>query len=103
MCATLAATRPTAVNLFWAIERMRRRFGAGAPRAARRFARRSSTRRSPSSDEDLAACRRMGDLGAELLPDEARVLTHCNAGALATAGYGTALGVIRAARRRGQE
>jgi methylthioribose-1-phosphate isomerase len=102
MCATLAATRPTAVNLFWAIERMRRRFDAS-------FAQGGEFLRAALLDEalevqaeDLEACRRIGDLGAELLPAEARVLTHCNAGALATAGYGTALGVIRSAFRLGK-
>jgi methylthioribose-1-phosphate isomerase len=81
------------VNLAWAVERMSRRFGAspdellGEAQAIR--------------DEDEAACRRMGALGAELLPRGAQVLTHCNAGALATAGYGTALGVVRAAIEAG--
>lgn len=98
--ARLAATRPTAVNLSWAIERMRGRFeqavvaGTDWKGALREEAQRIK-------DEDLAACRRMGDLGARLLPPRARVLTHCNAGALATAGYGTALGVIRSAARDG--
>ena len=101
ICERLRATRPTAVNLFWAIERMRRRFeeamarGGGVADALLDEARRIY-------DEDLAACRRMGDLGAELLPERARVLTHCNAGALATAGYGTALGVIRSAAKGGK-
>ena len=103
MCAELAATRPTAVNLFWAIERMRRRFdalAAGGGEALRQGARCAEA--LAIQQEDLAACRRMGDLGAELLPAEARILTHCNAGALATAGYGTALGVVRSAARDGQ-
>jgi methylthioribose-1-phosphate isomerase len=102
ICAVLAASRPTAVNLFWAIERMRRRFDQLA--AAGR-----DTLRAGLLDEalkmlaeDIASCRSMGDLGAELLPGEARVLTHCNAGALATAGYGTALGVVRSAARMGR-
>jgi methylthioribose-1-phosphate isomerase len=102
MCATLAATRPTAVNLFWAIQRMRGRFDSlaaqgGAPLRAALLEEALAIQR-----EDLEACRRMGDLGAALLPAEARVLTHCNAGALATAGYGTALGVIRSAARLGK-
>jgi methylthioribose-1-phosphate isomerase len=101
MCSTLAATRPTAVNLFWAIERMRRCFDAmaaqgGDLRSALLVEALAILR------EDLDACRRMGDLGAELLPQQARVLTHCNAGALATAGYGTALGVVRSAARLGK-
>jgi len=101
MAAELAATRPTAVNLFWAIERMRRRFDAlvSQGEAALRDGLLAEAREIHA--EDVAACRRMGDLGAELLPQQARVLTHCNAGALATAGYGTALGVIRSAARRG--
>jgi methylthioribose-1-phosphate isomerase len=93
MCAVLAATRPTAVNLFWAIERMRLRFRSLAVLGGEALA---------IQAEDVAACRRLGDLGAELLPAEARVLTHCNAGALATAGYGTALGVVRSAARLGR-
>src|SRR5262249_57146915 len=102
MCAELADTRPTAVNLFWAIERMRRRFAeaAGSGRPALRDA---MVREAIAiQEEDVAACRRMGDLGADLLPHDARVLTHCNAGALATSGYGTALGVIRSAARQGK-
>jgi len=95
----LSATRPTAVNLFWAVERMRRRFRelSAEGLVAVREGLLEEARRI--HDEDVAACRRLGDLGAGLLPDRARVLTHCNAGALATAGYGTALGVIRSAAR----
>jgi methylthioribose-1-phosphate isomerase len=100
MCRDLANTRPTAVNLFWALERMRRRFVESAPSKSLRD---DLLREALAiQEEDLASCRRMGDLGAELLPDDARVLTHCNAGALATAGYGTALGVIRSAARQGK-
>lgn len=90
---TLARARPTAVNLAWAIRRISRRIGLGA---AEILAEAQAIR-----DEDEAACRRIGALGAPLLPPGARVLTHCNAGALATAGYGTALGVVRAAREAG--
>jgi methylthioribose-1-phosphate isomerase len=97
MCATLAATRPTAVNLFWAIERMRQRFRSLEPAGGETLRLGLLDEALAIQREDLASCRRIGDLGAELLPDEARVLTHCNAGALATAGYGTALGVIRSA------
>ena len=86
---TLAHARPTAVNLAWAVRRMSRRIGLGP---AELLAEAHAIR-----DEDEAACRRMGALGAPLLPPRATVLTHCNAGALATAGYGTALGLIRAA------
>jgi methylthioribose-1-phosphate isomerase len=102
MCATLAATRPTAVNLFWAIERMRQRFHALASTGGETLRAGLLAEALEILQEDLDACRRMGDLGAELLPPEARVLTHCNAGALATAGYGTALGVVRSAARLGR-
>jgi methylthioribose-1-phosphate isomerase len=102
MCAVLAAARPTAVNLFWAIETMRRRFDsrAGAGGEALRAA--LLDQALTIEREDVESCRSMGDLGAELLPEKARVLTHCNAGALATAGYGTALGVVRSAARMGK-
>jgi methylthioribose-1-phosphate isomerase len=102
MCAELAATRPTAVNLFWAIERMRRRFDALAAAGGTALRDTLLAEALAVQQEDLEACRRMGDLGAELLPQQARVLTHCNAGALATAGYGTALGVVRSAARLGR-
>jgi methylthioribose-1-phosphate isomerase len=91
--ALLASARPTAVNLAWAVGRMARRLGADA---AAVLAEAHAIR-----DEDEAACRRIGALGAPLLPARASVLTHCNAGALATAGYGTALGVVRAAVEAG--
>jgi methylthioribose-1-phosphate isomerase len=102
MCSELAATRPTAVNLFWAIERMRRRFDSVAAQGGAMLRAALLDEALAIQREDLEACRRLGDLGAELLPAEARVLTHCNAGALATAGYGTALGVIRSAARLGK-
>jgi methylthioribose-1-phosphate isomerase len=102
MCAEMAATRPTAVNLFWAIERMRGRFARDL--AAGGAVLRDGLLQEAQAilDADVASCRRMGDLGAHLFPENARVLTHCNAGALATAGYGTALGVIRSAARLGR-
>ena len=90
------------MNLFWAIERMRRRFDALASPGGAGLREALLHEALAIQQEDLAACRRMGDLGAALLPGEARVLTHCNAGALATAGYGTALGVIRSAARDGK-
>ncbi len=99
ICADLRATRPTAVNLFWAIERMRRCFVELAPRGGADLRKGLLAEAQAILDEDLAACRQMGDLGAALIPHGARLLTHCNAGALATAGYGTALGVIRSAAR----
>jgi len=89
----LVHARPTAVNLAWAVRRMSRRIGLGA---AELLAEASAIR-----DEDEAACRRIGALGAPLIPPRAHVLTHCNAGALATAGYGTALGIVRAATEAG--
>jgi methylthioribose-1-phosphate isomerase len=99
--AALAATRPTAVNLFWAIERMRKAAGGLADDAGEAAAR-LEAEAVAVHDEDIAANRRMGAHGAVLLPAEGSVLTHCNAGALATAGYGTALGVIRAAVASGK-
>jgi methylthioribose-1-phosphate isomerase len=98
--AVLAATRPTAVNLFWALERMRRRFVSTPP--GRDVAAALLDEALAIETEDVAACRRIGDLGAALLPARTRLLTHCNAGALATAGYGTALGVVRSAARDGK-
>jgi methylthioribose-1-phosphate isomerase len=103
VCATLAATRPTAVNLFWAIERMRGLHSslAGIPRA--QLVRRMIQESQQIRCEDIAMCREIGRHGAALVPDGKTVLTHCNAGALATAGYGTALGVIRAAVESGKK
>lgn len=97
LCQVFAATRPTAVNLFWAIERMRRVYKRVQKQGADVI--RSTLEREALKmhDEDIAANRRMGRHGATLIPKNASILTHCNAGALATAGYGTALGVIRAA------
>ena len=103
-CELMAATRPTAVNLFWAIDRMKRSFGAAA-RAGESVGQIKDRLDSESMaihDEDVASCRAMGAFGAEVVPSNARVLTHCNAGALATAGYGTALGVIRGAVEKGK-
>ena len=103
---TLAATRPTAVNLFWAIERMRRRFFALAAQPGIIIAAIQDglvAEARTMYDEDIAACRTMGAYGAPLMPASGGVLTHCNAGALATAGYGTALGVIRAAIEQGKK
>jgi methylthioribose-1-phosphate isomerase len=102
ICADLGATRPTAVNLFWAIERMRARFGALFASGGEGLREGLLREAQAIQSEDVAACRRMGDLGADLLPTAARILTHCNAGALATAGYGTALGIVRSAARQGK-
>jgi methylthioribose-1-phosphate isomerase len=102
ICATLAQTRPTAVNLFWAIDRMKRLYETlrGQPLAAVR--RRLIEEALRMREEDIEICRTIGRNGAPLVPDGRTVLTHCNAGALATAGYGTALGVIRAAVEAGK-
>jgi methylthioribose-1-phosphate isomerase len=104
ICELMAATRPTAVNLFWAIERMRRAFAAAARagESVDQIKDRLDREAEMIHDEDVAACRAMGAFGAAVVPDDARILTHCNAGALATAGYGTALGVIRGAIEAGK-
>jgi methylthioribose-1-phosphate isomerase len=102
VCATLGATRPTAVNLFWAIERMRRLYGSLAGRPLAEIQRALVEEALRIREEDIAICRAIGRNGAELVPAGKTVLTHCNAGALATAGYGTALGVIRAAVESGK-
>ncbi len=97
ICDAMTRTRPTAVNLFWAIERMKstyRRARSGGLDAVKETLVSEALR---MKQEDIRANREMGRLGQELIPPKARILTHCNAGALATAGYGTALGVIRAA------
>ena len=115
ICTQFAATRPTARNLFWAIERMKRRVrrspgsesgqapnetGDDSWRPVREALIAEAIR---IGEEDIAINRRLGQNGRDLIPDGARILTHCNAGALATAGYGTALGVIRAAREEGKK
>ncbi|HWG20594.1 MAG TPA: S-methyl-5-thioribose-1-phosphate isomerase [Terracidiphilus sp.] len=104
ICARLAGTRPTAVNLFWAIDRMQKLFAGLRAKGASmaEVKERILAEAHAMYEQDIAACKHMGALGAELLPEEGGVLTHCNAGALATCGYGTALGVIRAAVERGK-
>ncbi len=105
VCDGLAATRPTAVNLFWGIGQIRELYNrlaaAGTPLSAIKDA--VVARACEMYDEDIAACRQLGALGADLLPQEGTILTHCNAGALAACGYGSALGVIRAAVERGHK
>jgi len=103
ICDTLAATRPTAVNLFWAIGRMKRLYGSLRGRPIDEIRARLVEEARLVREEDIAINRAIGSNGAPLVPDRKTVLTHCNAGALATAGYGTALGVIRAAREMGKE
>jgi methylthioribose-1-phosphate isomerase len=98
----LAASRPTAVNLFWALARMRRCRDALATAPETDVVAALVAQACAIHAEDIAANRALGQLGAELLPQRARVLTHCNAGALATTGHGTALGVIRSAVAAGK-
>ena len=100
----MAGTRPTAVNLFWAIDRMKGSFARGveAGESVQELKVRLEKEAIAIHDEDVASCRAMGKFGADVVPANARILTHCNAGALATAGYGTALGVIRAAAEQGK-
>jgi len=102
ICATLAATRPTAVNLFWALERMRRVFEAVREMGVEAVQEALVAEAGRIHSEDIAINRRIGRSGEPLVPAGKTVLTHCNAGALATAGYGTALGVIRAAWEAGK-
>ena len=102
MCAVLTATRPTAVNLFWAVERMKRVYQRVRSTGIKEVETTLIREALLIQEEDVRANREMGRLGQELIPGDARVLTHCNAGALATAGFGTALGVIRAAVEAGK-
>ena len=104
LCDMMAGTRPTAVNLFWAIDRMKGVFSDAvrAGRSPEEIDRLMVAEAERVHDEDIACCRALGAHGAALLPDAGCVLTHCNAGALATGGYGTALGVIRAAVEGGK-
>ena len=104
ICARLAATRPTAVNLFWAIDRMKRLFATllESGDTLAQIQQKILAEAHAMYEEDIAACKTMGAFGGALLPDEGGVLTHCNAGALATCGYGTALGVIRSAVEQGK-
>jgi methylthioribose-1-phosphate isomerase len=102
ICATLAATRPTAVNLFWAIDRMKKLYGGIRACPVEEIRRRLVEEARQVRLEDIAINEAIGRHGAPLVPDGKTVLTHCNAGALATAGYGTALGVVRAAVAAGK-
>ncbi len=99
----LRATRPTAVNLAWALERMERVLKENLSLDPAHLFRRMREEALAIYREDIEANRALGRFGAELLPDPCTVLTHCNAGALATAGYGTALGIVRAARESGRK
>jgi len=98
----LARSRPTAVNLFWALSRMKRMSAAGAAQSSAESAQALLGEAQRIYSEDIEINHAIGRAGAELVPDGARIMTHCNAGALATAGHGTALGVVRSARGRGK-
>ncbi|MGH9525003.1 MAG: S-methyl-5-thioribose-1-phosphate isomerase, partial [Terriglobales bacterium] len=103
ICDTLGGTRPTAVNLFWAIQRMRDKFESMSELPVDRIRQELIAEAQRMYVEDIAANEAMGQHGAALLPASGGVLTHCNAGALATCGYCTALGVIRAAVEQGKK
>jgi methylthioribose-1-phosphate isomerase len=102
ICEHLSKTRPTAVNLFWALERMKRTVAQNADLGREALVACLFEEAQAILDEDRANNLRMGRLGAELLPEGAQVLTHCNTGGLATGGYGTALGIIRAVHDAGK-
>jgi methylthioribose-1-phosphate isomerase len=103
VCQELAATRPTAVNLFWAIARMRALFESMPEATVDEIREALVTEAKRVLAEDIEICREIGRHGATVVPPTGSLMTHCNAGALATGGYGTALGVIRAARDGGRE
>jgi len=103
ICDVIGKTRPTAVNLFWAIRRMQEKFESVRIRSVAKIQEELVEESKRMHAEDIAANQAMGRHGATLMPREGGVLTHCNAGALATAGYGTALGVIRAAVEAGKK
>ena len=103
ICDNMGKTRPTAVNLFWAIRRMQEKFERLRIRPIAQIKQELIEEAKRMHAEDIAANQAMGRHGATLMPSEGGVLTHCNAGALATAGYGTALGVIRAAVEQGKK
>ena len=102
VCDVLGRTRPTAVNLFWGLDRMKRVAEANRSMSLDKIREALKKEAIRIEQEDLTICKNIGKWGATLIPDGATVLTHCNAGGLATAGYGTALGVIRAAREAGK-
>ena len=103
ICENMGQTRPTAVNLFWAIRRMTEKFESLSARTIPQIQQALIEEAQRMHAEDIAANQAMGRHGATLMPSTGGVLTHCNAGALATAGYGTALGVIRAAVEAGKK
>ena len=103
ICKRLSATRPTAVNLFWAIERMKVIAWANKLKPTKEITELLKQEALKIYTEDIESCKALGKFGQKLLPNKCRVLTHCNAGALATAGYGTALGVIYSAQEAGKQ
>jgi methylthioribose-1-phosphate isomerase len=103
ICDVISKTRPTAVNLFWGIRRMQQKFELLRVRPVPQIKQALIDEAQRMHAEDIAINQAMGKHGATLIPDSGGVLTHCNAGALATCGYGTALGVIRAAVERGKK
>lgn len=103
VCQTIAGTRPTAVNLFWAVRRMQRKFEESAHLPVAELKQALIAEAQRMYEEDIAINKALGRHGATVMPDAGGVLTHCNAGALATCGYGTALGVIRAAIEAGKQ
>jgi len=103
ICDHLAASRPTAVNLFWAIARMKHRLASLGNKPLAEIKRELIRESQTILDEDIALCKAMGRHGASVIHSGQTILTHCNAGSLATAGYGTALGVIRAAWEEGKQ
>jgi methylthioribose-1-phosphate isomerase len=102
VCDVMARTRPTAVNLFWAIGRMKRVAESNRGKRLDQIRELLRTEAIRIGEEDETICRNIGKWGATLIPEGAAILTHCNAGGLATAGYGTALGIIRAAHEAGK-
>lgn len=103
ICKIMASTRPTAVNLFWAIDRMKRIVKENPRLSANELKQRLVQEAKNIHKQDIEINKRMGRFGSKLIKNKATILTHCNAGALATAGYGTALGVIRAAVEEGKK
>ncbi|MCA9422756.1 MAG: S-methyl-5-thioribose-1-phosphate isomerase, partial [Nitrospira sp.] len=103
VCRTLAGTRPTAVNLFWAVDRMKRVLAGGSTSTVQDLQQHMLEEALAMVEEDLRVNRAIGKYGSTIIRDGDHILTHCNAGALATAGYGTALGVVRAAWDEGKQ
>jgi methylthioribose-1-phosphate isomerase len=103
VCHTLASTRPTAVNLFWAVDRMKRVLAKASLSSIQDMQKHLQEESLAILEEDIRVNRNIGKFGSAVIRDQDHILTHCNAGALATAGYGTALGVIRAAWEQGKK